>query len=183
MDWHDLLAYFWTCDRAAYLKTVAFIWDVEICKIAEIGVFSGRLSLRLRQEFPESRLYLIDPWRLPKLSEEAAPISADPNAYEEAFFHVKSQFEKDPLVSIIRKPSAEACAEIPGDLDLVFIDADHSYDAVKTDLASWAPKVRKGGIIAGHDYHADAFPGVVKAVDEYFEKVVVGHDCIWMVKK
>ena len=35
--------------------------------------------------------------------------------------------------------------------DIVFIDADHHYQAVKRDIAIWLPKVKKGGIISGHD--------------------------------
>jgi len=38
-------------------------------------------------------------------------------------------------------------------LDLVFIDADHRYDAVKADIDNWLPKVKVGGIISGHDCH------------------------------
>ena len=52
-------------------------------------------------------------------------------------------------------------------LDAVFIDADHSYEAVKMDIQNWMPKVRKGGILAGHDYNS-AWPGVIKAVNEIF---------------
>jgi predicted O-methyltransferase YrrM len=52
-------------------------------------------------------------------------------------------------------------------LDGVFIDADHSYEAVKLDIQNWMPKVRKGGILAGHDY-TSAWPGVIRAVDEIF---------------
>jgi predicted O-methyltransferase YrrM len=37
-------------------------------------------------------------------------------------------------------------------IDFLFIDADHSFEAVKKDLKLWYPKVKTGGIIAGHDY-------------------------------
>lgn len=53
-------------------------------------------------------------------------------------------------------------------LDLVFIDADHSEGGVRTDLAAWVPKVRPGGIVAGHDYAARHHPGVKIAVDDFF---------------
>lgn len=52
----------------------------------------------------------------------------------------------------------------PRQYDLVFIDADHSYEAVKADIAAWTPKVRKGGVLAGHDY--GVFEGVTRAVNE-----------------
>lgn len=55
------------------------------------------------------------------------------------------------------------------DLDLVFIDAEHTYDAVRQDISLWIPKVKKGGIICGDDYYPDGnFPGVKSAVDEAF---------------
>jgi predicted O-methyltransferase YrrM len=52
-------------------------------------------------------------------------------------------------------------------LDFVFIDAGHDYESVKKDLNAWYPKVKNGGIIAGHDYHYDC--GVFPAVNEFFE--------------
>lgn len=55
--------------------------------------------------------------------------------------------------------------------DLIFVDADHSYEAVRADIARWWPRVRDGGIMAFHDY-SDlpdcAYPGVKRAVDEAF---------------
>jgi hypothetical protein len=64
--------------------------------------------------------------------------------------------------------TAEAAGMVEdGWADFVFIDAAHSYEAVKTDIALWLPKVRPGGWFGGHDYHA-AFAGVKRAVDEAF---------------
>jgi predicted O-methyltransferase YrrM len=37
-------------------------------------------------------------------------------------------------------------------LDFVFIDGDHSYEAVKADIQAWLPKVKSNGLLAGHDY-------------------------------
>lgn len=68
-------------------------------------------------------------------------------------------------------PSLEAASLVPdGWADFVFIDAGHSYGAVSADIAAWAPKVRAGGWLGGHDYHA-AHPGVILAVDEAFAEV------------
>ena len=67
--------------------------------------------------------------------------------------------------------SKAACPLFP-DLyfDFVFIDADHRYESVKADILGWMPKVRKGGVIAGHDYKwpGKRHPGVKRAVDEVF---------------
>jgi predicted O-methyltransferase YrrM len=50
-----------------------------------------------------------------------------------------------------------------GSLDFVFIDADHEYESVIRDIKAWAPKVKPGGLVSGHDTH---FPGVLKAINE-----------------
>ena len=52
-------------------------------------------------------------------------------------------------------------------VDLVFIDADHSEEWVRKDLTAWFPKVKQGGIVAGHDYGSHNHPGVKIAVDEF----------------
>lgn len=68
--------------------------------------------------------------------------------------------------SIMKMTTREASTLLPdGTLDFVFIDADHSYQAVKDDIACWAPKVKAGGWVGGHDYNRK-FPGVVQAVRE-----------------
>jgi len=64
--------------------------------------------------------------------------------------------------------SEEGSKLTPNNLDIVFIDADHSYDAVRKDIDLWLPKIREGGILAGHDYIDYIEYGVKKAVDEYF---------------
>lgn len=51
-------------------------------------------------------------------------------------------------------------------LDFIFIDAAHDYESVKKDINAWFPKIKKGGIIAGHDY--TWCPDVQKAVNEFF---------------
>lgn len=53
-------------------------------------------------------------------------------------------------------------------IDFVFIDAAHDYDNVTADIAAWLPKVKVGGIMAGHDYDDDYRNGVVKAVNDAF---------------
>ncbi|MEX1109122.1 MAG: class I SAM-dependent methyltransferase [Dongiaceae bacterium] len=50
--------------------------------------------------------------------------------------------------------------------DLIYIDAAHQYEEVKLDLDLFWPLVRPGGVMFGDDYD-DAFPGVIRAVDEF----------------
>lgn len=76
--------------------------------------------------------------------------------------------------------TAEAAPLIPdGWADFVFVDAGHSYDAVRTDLEAWERKVKPGGWFGGHDYHPK-FPGVIAAVNKRFGdsfELLAGH--IW----
>lgn len=56
-------------------------------------------------------------------------------------------------------------------IDFLFIDANHEYPYVSKDIAAYLPKMKKGGVISGHDYNL-SHPGVIKAVNEAFSEVV-----------
>lgn len=73
-------------------------------------------------------------------------------------------------------------------VDFAFIDAGHDYESVSKDIFSWFPKIKKDGIISGHDYfNSVEFGGrfgVKKAVDDFFgEKNVQFFDNCWYIKK
>ncbi len=57
-------------------------------------------------------------------------------------------------------------------IDFCFIDGSHEYEDVKKDILAYLPKVKKGGILAGHDYDR-IWQGVINAVDEILGKVEV----------
>ena len=59
-----------------------------------------------------------------------------------------------------------AAVVLPDDLDLVYIDANHQYEAVLNDMVRWLPKVRKGGILSGDDYSREP---VVQAVADFLK--------------
>jgi hypothetical protein len=63
-------------------------------------------------------------------------------------------------------------------LDLVFLDADHEIESVRKDIAAWLPKVRRGGVLAGHDFSHE-FPGVMRAVVERFQEFKVHRGSKW----
>jgi len=73
---------------------------------------------------------------------------------------------------IVKGMSVEVARTVPDEsLDWVYIDADHRYEGVRADLEAWFPKVRKGGVVSGHDYVkyaiGDYVFGVIEAVDEF----------------
>ena len=85
-------------------------------------------------------------------------------------------------VKVLRGISWEMAELVPdGSLDFVFIDADHKYRSVKNDIQAWAQKVRKGGLITGHDIN---MRGVYRAVKELAKEYTdVGVDKCWVCKK
>ena len=89
-----------------------------------------------------------------------------------------------PNLVAIREFSPAAAEQVP-EVDMVFFDGDHEYEAVIADIETWLPKARK--LLCGHDYGHPDHPGVAQAVDEVFGSRVVpagpGHLAgIWTVQ-
>lgn len=86
----------------------------------------------------------------------------------------------------VRMKSEEACLLFADGLfDFIFIDADHSYKACLADIRNWSPKLKSGGVLAGHDYfHQDnGYCGVKQAVDESFGADVTIIGTTWIKGK
>ncbi len=168
--------------RSLQLRIISDVLGLEINSIAEIGVYRGLNAKRLRSLFPQAELYLIDPWIIyPENKEpEAGSITLDDDEMTDAYERVVKQFGNDPLTKIIRKKSEDAINDVK-ELDIVFIDGNHSYDSVMQDINLWHGKVREGGILAGHDYGVPGLEGVKKAVDKSFgDDVFIGSDYTWL---
>lgn len=90
----------------------------------------------------------------------------------------------DSIRVVQQKSVAAAATYDDASLDFVYIDADHSYQAVKADIAAWGRKVKPGCVLAGHDYNLD---GVKQAVDEAFGAAVrveqTGDYPSWIVRR
>ena len=128
---------------------------------AEIGVAEGRFSEILCQEIPALKLFCIDVWQPYEKSWRGK------NYQEDAYHQAKEKLSKYNA-ELIRKPSVEASLDIKdGSLDFVFIDGNHIFDHVMTDIILWSRKVKKGGIVSGHDYCFFTDSGVVEAVNIY----------------
>jgi predicted O-methyltransferase YrrM len=82
--------------------------------------------------------------------------------------------------------TSQAAAEhVDWTFDMVFLDAMHDYVSIRDDIARWWPKLRVGGILAGHDYGHAHFPGVKQAFDERFGPAPEGTHIVtlrWIVK-
>ncbi len=160
---------------------------------AEIGVSEGALSGYLLRELPNLCLDMIDPWETDldyaKTGDEIATRSVERRQQDKSQAIRVTDCASDRR-RILQMNSEKASRHVAdGELDFVFIDADHSAAAVAKDLRLWARKVRRGGLICGHDYKHEGFPqwGVARAVDEYAKKVSqtveLGADWTWFLKK
>lgn len=113
----------------------------------EVGVERGHYLAHLARANPEARLYGVDPWKWRRGYREHVGQDRLDIFYVEAQWKV-SEF---PNVTLLRETSLAAVLHFDdGSLDFVYIDADHAD--LQRDLDAWTPKVRVGGIVAGHDY-------------------------------
>ena len=142
--------------------------------ILEIGVARGLGMWRMLTECPNiKRAFGIDPWCDGSKSDQILEARG-----------VLSEWLGDKL-SLVVDYSEHAADMFPdGMFDYVFIDGDHGYDACKRDIAMWLPKVKSGGILAGHDYKSGE-PGVVDAVKEFIAesgmKLIEAGGWVWYV--
>lgn len=165
----------------------------EVRKGVEVGVFHGATAASLLALLPNVELYGVDAWETYSHDNE----QPRPDHVQQ-ISDTKTLFWGLPIalrtVSVngqrwkpIRLPSLKAarCFD-DGEVDFVFIDADHSYEAASSDIAAWLPKIRRGGLLLGHDYMPGRFPGVCRAVDE-LEKmlerpITKSQHFVWSVK-
>lgn len=142
-------------------------------KFVEVGTWKGRSASFMAVEILNSgkkiQFDCIDNWEY---------VDGLQNDIDKQLFgkDIYSQFLNNiepvrDIINPIKSISWEA-ANLYDDasLDFIFIDAAHDYESVKKDIISWLPKLKKNGIIAGHDY-TDDHPGVKFAVDELFSEV------------
>ena len=137
---------------------------------AEIGVWAGVTSAELIKAFTSLHLYMIDSY---DPTYDLDGMKHEPFKIEEVLVQaVKNTIRRRKRRTLIIQNSIQASELFAdGSMDFVFLDGSHFYEAIKADIEVWAPKVKKGGLVAGHDYGeflARKFNcGVKQAVDEY----------------
>jgi len=137
----------------------AIFAELEYTNGAEVGVASGRNARDMFNIIPNLHLYLVDPW--------AGYFRYSQDLCERRYAGAM-RLLANRNKTVMRMPSLEAAPQIEdGSLDFVYIDGDHRFDAVMMDILLWAPKVRQGGIVAGHDFYHFYQSGVVDAVYAY----------------
>lgn len=139
---------------------------------AEIGVWKGDGSEAILRHASPRRLFLVDPWEHLGHLGRARAGKASEEAMDEIYGSVAARFAGEIAtgrVELIRARSEQAWPRFsPGELDWVWLDGDHSYEAVRSDLDALSRIVRPGGFIIGDDYMYGWWgDGVIRAVDEF----------------
>lgn len=163
-------------------------------RVAEVGVLTGRLSEYILRN-SDARVLMVDNWQTADNQPDHYKATRDAHALHTDVARVANHREQSFAVAgrypghaeIREGRSTEVAATVEdGSLDMVFLDADHSYEGVRADIKAWLPRVRKGGWIGGHDYGNDEpaydFSGVKRAVDEVFSFVETDENFTWFVR-
>lgn len=162
---------------------------------AEVGVWKGGFSAQILQIVKPTKLYLIDPWQFKnegdyKHSLYGGSAAKKQSDMDKIYLNVNKKFKKQieaGQVIILRGTSDQIIKNLdPDSLDWIYIDGDHTYEAVKNDILLSTEKVKKNGFITGDDYTAGGWwkGGVKNAVDELvrsasFKKVeIIGNQFI-----
>lgn len=154
-------------------------------KGVEVGTFKGDTADTVLRYCPNLELTAVDMWDSSHYSEDKDKITSyNQVQWDEVKAAYKAVEDRHSNLHTLKMHSLEAASRFKDEeLDFVFIDAEHTYSAVKKDIAAWLPKVKSGGWIGGRDY-GKQFKGVTKAVDEFFKgRIRKGKDATWFVTK
>jgi predicted O-methyltransferase YrrM len=110
-------------------------------RIVEIGSHHGRSTIVLAIAAPEAELVAIDPY------EEDEPRSADLERFEQNLERAGVR----ERVRHVHAPSTAALSELPGEVDLLYIDGAHDLKTARADVRGWGARVREGGTMLIHD--------------------------------
>lgn len=138
---------------------------------AEIGVFDGEHAESLLNATGIKTMYLVDPYQA-----YDDPGTADYQRSQDKLNEARNlALEKmvkfvDKVITAIYRTSTRAAVDIKDEsLDFVYIDADHRKEFVLSDISVWTTKVKKGGLVGGHDYD-NQHPELKKTVKDYCSK-------------
>jgi predicted O-methyltransferase YrrM len=146
----------------------------------EVGVWKGMSAAYMAVEIINSgkniRFDCVDNWEYID-SQEEIPETMFDNLYETFLNNIEPVKH---IITPVRELSWDGAKHYEDEsLDFIFIDAAHDYESVKKDITAWFPKIKKGGIISGHDYSWS--PGVREAVNEFFQgKEIYENEGCWI---
>ncbi len=150
----------------------------NISKMAEIGSYIGESTEIFAQNFSDSTIHCIDPWQSGYDQLDLASLDMDNVEFE--FDRRMKQYSN---IVKIKKTSVDASVNFENEyFDFVYIDANHTYNAVKEDIQTWLPKIKINGYIGFHDYDN---PDVRRAITESFgyAQIVFEDQSVFFIKK
>lgn len=145
-------------------------------QMVELGCYVGDSTREFARNF--QCVHCIDPWENGYDDNDTSSYKHPMKLVEEQFDLLLTEYDNiykhkmksDEAVNLFRDHS----------LDLVYVDALHTYAGVKNDIMNWLDKVKNNGWIAGHDYGSKHHPGVKKAVLEFFKPDMIFKDTSWI---
>jgi hypothetical protein len=163
--YHSIPGWFDYCD--IYREQVESATDG--CRFVEVGAWLGRSTAFMAVEIANARkrieFHVVDTWRgSPNEPEHQAVVQRTGGSVFASFWDNMRRGGVQEYVKVMCSDSVTAASQFETEsLDFVFIDAEHGFESVRRDIAAWLPRVRTGGIIAGHDI---GWPGVIPAVQD-----------------
>lgn len=137
----------------------------------EIGTDQGEYAEVLSKTIPNLKLYCVDPWKTEAYEQGYQPESFEGQEYFDKRLNDTMKRLEGFNCTIVRKTSMEAVNTFADNsFDFVYIDGNHDFLNVTQDIHYWTKKVRKGGIVSGHDfvrYPSRKFNHVQRVVNAY----------------
>lgn len=143
--------------------------------VVEIGVYQGTLSRFLLDSVGTVQLLGVDPYMIQK---NASTWRESNQEVEARYREARAVYDEYRDRSELKVMTSAEASRLVADhsFDLVFIDGDHTYEGALEDIDLWLPKVKPGGILAGHDFFLP-FEGVIRAVYERAPPDGIVHTC------
>jgi predicted O-methyltransferase YrrM len=148
----DLFGHY--CEVGSYLQ--------RPLKMIEIGSYMGESAMMFAMSHLFSKICCIEPFH--GYEEFNDIMKYTWKQVEHQFQHNTRNFKSIELHQGLSHDIADSFED--DTFDFIYIDGSHNYENVKRDIQLYLPKLRKGGVIAGHDYYEKEWPGVVQAVNE-----------------
>ena len=146
-------------------------------KVVEVGAWLGRSTAYLANKVKQSKkkvdFHTIDTWK-GSLNESLHQsfVKGHGGSIFEIFLNNLQSQNLLKYVTPIQDSSQNAAKNFSNNsLDAIMIDADHSYEGVRSDILNWYSKIKPGGLIAGDDY--GVFEGVSRAVKQFFHNISI----------
>ncbi len=160
-----------------WMSTAELLWLAEQAqqhrRIVEVGSWLGRSAVALAGNCP-GWVYCVDLW-----DGNLAPGISGGGWTAEACYAAFKANTAGRRVLTFRGPSASAAVLMQSQrFDMIFLDADHSYEAVRADIQAWRPLLSPGGLLCGHDF-SEEFDGVRRAVRELLPGFGLGPGWLW----